>query len=232
MNCLSFTGKPLLSWIPSSKVIKKVVIFLHGSGDSGSGVSSWLESLGAKTEFDRLDIGVVFPSAQLRPYTMYAGDLSTVWHDRKELNIHAWEDVEGIAAMSGNIQKLITDITSQLNIPVNKIALGGFSQGGHQSLHAAYSNNVGPVGAVFALGSFLCQESVVYTKLKSSSSHPPLFLSHGSEDSLVWPEWVGTTRDKLSGLNVDVNYSIVHGIGHEMESQQLKDLVLWINELH
>jgi len=61
MNCLSFTGKPLLSWIPSSKVIKKVVIFLHGSGDSGSGVSSWLESLGAKTEFDRLDIGVVFP---------------------------------------------------------------------------------------------------------------------------------------------------------------------------
>ena len=36
----------------------------------------------------------------------------------------------------------------------------------------------------------------------------------------------------VSGLNVDVNYSIVHGIGHEMESQQLKDLVLWINELH
>ena len=28
---------------------------------------------------------LVFPSAQLRPYTMYAGDLSTVWHDRNIL---------------------------------------------------------------------------------------------------------------------------------------------------
>ena len=55
-----------------------------------------------------------------------------------------------------------------------------------------------PVRAVFALGSFLCRSSAVFQG-EAAGSMPPLFLSHGSEDTMVRPAWVTLTRDKLAG---------------------------------
>ena len=78
---LKFLGKPLLTWLPKNDVIKKVIVFLHGSGDTGDGVSQWLESLGVKEHLFE-DTAIVFPSAPPRPYSMYGGEISTVWHDR------------------------------------------------------------------------------------------------------------------------------------------------------
>ena len=75
---------------------------------------------------------------------------------------------------------------------------GGFSQGGHLALHAAYQSSRVPVRAVFALGSFLAQSSAVFQS-EEAGPLPPLFLSHGSEDAMVSPGWVTQTRDKLAG---------------------------------
>ena len=79
---------------------------------------------------------------------------------------------------------------------------GGFSQGGHLSLHAVYSHKC-QVGGVFGIGSFLSGHSSVFDKIpnQSSSDLPPLFLSHGSEDDMVQPAWVEATRDKFRGYD-------------------------------
>ena len=51
---------------------------------------------------------------------------------------------------------------------------------------------------MFALGSFLCRSSAVFQG-EAAGPMPPLFLSHGSEDTMVRPAWVTHTRDKLAG---------------------------------
>ena len=87
------------------------------------------------------------------------------------------------------------------------------------------------VAACFALSSFLCSHSQVYQALRSQEDRrrPALFLSCGSEDSLVAPAWVEDTGQRLGQLGVAVTQSLVTGLQHEMESKHLYTLIQWIN---
>ena len=100
--------------------VRRAVIFLHGSGDSGLGMATWLKQLGFNPDPDSV---FIFPSAPLRPYTLAGGEesavwmiieliidtaLTQVWHDRRELNIEAWEDRDGIGTMAQSLDKLVS----------------------------------------------------------------------------------------------------------------------------
>ena len=165
-------------------------------------------------------------SAKMRAYTMFGGEMSSVWHDRDELSIDGGEDVEGIRDMTKNIDKLLGDI-EQCGVERSCIVLGGFSQGGHLALHAVYGQGLA-VGASFSLSSFLCNKSVVFNRDGTLITSPPLFMSGGNMDQMVPPAWVETTRDRLEKKGVEVCYSSRPNIGHEMDKQQLLHLFQWI----
>ena len=101
------------------------------------------------------------------------------------------------------------------------------------SLQAVYGGHPVEVAACFALSSFLCSHSQVYQALQDSQEDrrrlPGLFLSSGSEDSLVAPAWVEDTRQRLAQGGVAVTHSILPGLQHEMESEHLYSLIQWIN---
>ena len=109
-----------------------------------------------------------------------------------------------------------------------KIALGGFSQGGHLALHVVYGQKL-RLGATFSLSSFLCNNSTVFENQRLDES-PPLFASCGSEDSMVSSKWVQSTVERLQSLGVDVTFSVRPHIGHEIEKQQISQLFTWINK--
>ena len=48
---LTFLGEPVLSWRGEGRV-ERVIIFLHGSGDCGRGVSDWLDSLAVRPRLE------------------------------------------------------------------------------------------------------------------------------------------------------------------------------------
>ena len=101
------------------------------------------------------------------------------------------------------------------------------------SLQAVLAHRV-EVAACFALSSFLCASSEVYKALDNDGENkerPPLYMSCGTEDSLVSSDWVEITRHQLSQLGLSVTYSVVKGLAHEMESQQLHNLFHWIHSL-
>ena len=123
--------------------------------------------------------------------------------------------MDGIARMSSNLSNLVDDIVSVCGIERHSVVMGGFSQGGHIALHSVYGHQCS-VRAVFALGSFLCQDSNVYKQIKNRSSSssssassssssspspslPALFLSHGDQDGLVRPGWVVETKERFEG---------------------------------
>ena len=100
------------------------------------------------------------------------------------------------------------------------------------SLQAVYGDQSVQVAACFALSSFLCSHSQVYTALRAREEErrlPALFLSCGSEDSLVEPAWVEDTGQRLAQLGVGVTQSLVQGLQHELESKHLHTLIQWIN---
>ena len=98
------------------------------------------------------------------------------------------------------------------------------------SLQAVYGGGV-QVAACFALSSFLCSHSQVYQALgrQEDRQRPALFLSCGSQDSLVSAAWVEDTRERLTQLGVAVTHSTLPGLQHEMESEHLYSLIQWIN---
>ena len=123
---LTFLGEPVVTWRGEGRV-ERVIVFLHGSGDCGRGVSDWLDSLAFRSGLDT-NTAVIFPSARPRPYTMYGGEVSSVWHDRMELNISAWEDRQGIETMTTCLDSFISEICQAWNLTRENVVMGGFRE--------------------------------------------------------------------------------------------------------
>ena len=72
---LKFCGTSVMVLGGKGESVKRAVIFLHGSGDSGLGMTTWLKQLGYNPD---PDIVLIIPSAPLRPYTLAGGEKSAV----------------------------------------------------------------------------------------------------------------------------------------------------------
>ena len=72
---LKFCGTSLMVLGGKEESVKRAVIFLHGSGDSGLGMATWLKQLGYSPD---PDIVLIIPSAPMRPYTLAGGEESAV----------------------------------------------------------------------------------------------------------------------------------------------------------
>ena len=72
---LKFCGTSVMVLGGKKESVTRAVIFLHGSGDSGLGMATWLKQLGYSPD---PDIVLIIPSAPLRPYTLAGGEKSAV----------------------------------------------------------------------------------------------------------------------------------------------------------
>ncbi|KAG8443768.1 hypothetical protein GDO86_009085 [Hymenochirus boettgeri] len=145
------------------------VIFLHGSGDSGPGIRSWIREI-LKQDLAFKHIKVIFPTAPARPYTPMNGAVSNVWFDRYKISISSPEHLESVDSMCQVLTNLINEEV-KTGIMKNRILLGGFSMGGGMAMHLAYRQHR-DVAGVFALSSFLNTGSVLYQELKEIESPP------------------------------------------------------------
>ncbi|CAE7192099.1 LYPLAL1 [Symbiodinium microadriaticum] len=81
-----------------------VLIFLHGSGDTGEGVQGWLHAISGgafEASLAREGIAMQFPTAARIPYSLIGGMPQTVWFDRVAMAYEAPEDVPGLKRCIG-----------------------------------------------------------------------------------------------------------------------------------
>ncbi|XP_017855954.1 PREDICTED: lysophospholipase-like protein 1 [Drosophila arizonae] len=205
------------------------VIFFHGSGDTGPNLIEWVRFLLGR-DFDLSHIKLIYPTAPTQKYTPLNGQLSTVWFDRRSVNIAAQESRKSMAQSYEIVNKLIQDEVD-LGIPLNRIIVGGFSMGGALALHAGYHLNTGLAG-VFAHSSFLNRKSIVYESLESQkptqSTLPELRMYHGERDTLVPLEWGLETFESLQKLGVTGTFTPLKNTLHELKRSSLLDLQEWI----
>lgn len=200
---------------------QRVVIFCHGSGDTGYGAQRWVESLVSRVKLQRFTWS--FPSANRIPYSLAGGALSSVWYDRVAgFEPTHPEQTQTVLASVSQLQAVIEEHVAA-GVPPSHIAIGGFSMGGGIALQTAARVQV---GAVFSLSSYLAEKSPAY---ELAAHLPPVFMAHGVNDDFIRPEWGQATAQRLQASGVDVDFRLYDHIAHEMNTLELEDLLAFLD---
>lgn len=202
------------------------VIFLHGSGDTGDGFQSWIADVNPSflPDLSSIPCAFRFPSAIPMMYS-YSGCVMHVWHDRNELALSCVEDTAGIMRSIGIIDEEIESLMAQ-GVALERICIIGLSMGGHMALHMSalsqYSENI---ACIVALSCFLSTESPLYQTIASRQANgtriPPIRMMHGDSDRMIPLQWGRTTADLLENLNVNITFSSINSLGHELSPDEL-----------
>ncbi|KMQ98311.1 lysophospholipase-like protein 1-like protein [Lasius niger] len=203
------------------------VFFFHGSGGTGEDIKEWIDILNReKLQFPHIKL--IYPSAPSQPYTPNGGMMQNVWFDRMAISNQVPEHVKSIDSMCQNISELI-DREVANGIPFNRIILGGFSMGGCLALHLTYRYKTSIAGC-FVMSSFLNKGSIIYEHLKAKPEHNkiPLVQYHGTIDTLVPIEWGEETAKNLKELGVNVKFTPLQNIDHELSRAEIQSWKDWI----
>lgn len=211
------------------------LIFLHGSGDSGVGIQSWVadcfDTATDKRGFNFKHIKVIYPTAPAQPYTPLNGQIRNVWYNIQKIAYDSPEIKESLDRMSDSLMEII-QVEINAGIPLNRILVGGFSMGGSMSLHLGYRKNFN-LGGIFALSSFLSPESEVYDaiaahrKINIDVPMPELFMAHGNKDPLIPVDWGKKTFQELKSSGVKGQFHEFKYF-HEIGSEEVLMLRNWV----
>uniref|UniRef100_A0A182NCW8 palmitoyl-protein hydrolase n=1 Tax=Anopheles dirus TaxID=7168 RepID=A0A182NCW8_9DIPT len=216
---------------PTGKKHAGTLIFLHGSGDTGNGLTEWIRFLlGKDLEFPH--IKVIIPTAPVQPYTPMGGENSNVWFNRKRIEMDCPEIRTSLASIYDTVNEMLVRELAA-GVPLNRIVVGGFSMGGALALHAGYHLNR-DLGGVFAISSFLNTGSIVYDSLGcvAPEEHlPELLMMHGERDTLVPLEWGQTAFDELAKLGVRGQFVPHRSAMHEIKKDQLLRVIDFVQKI-
>ena len=154
------------------------VIWLHGLGADGGDFAPMAEELALP-----MAVRFVFPHAPVMPVTVNNGWAMPAWYDIYSLDIAAAQDEAGIRASQAALEALIArEITR--GIDAARIVLAGFSQGGAIVLQTAL-RHPDRLGGVIALSTYLPQQDSLATEKSQANRALPIFMAHGSDDTVI-----------------------------------------------
>jgi phospholipase/carboxylesterase len=195
-----------------------VMILLHGFGASGEDLVPLWRVIEAPE-----DTRFVFPAAPLQLDMGWGGDSRAWWMiDMEKLQLAmvsgrrmelAGEVPEGLPAARQHLLDLIAALPGALGEPVDRWAIGGFSQGAMLSLDVALRAPSAPQAVVLMSGTLLAEKE--WTALMPARAGMPVFQSHGRTDPLLPFGAADKLRELLvkAGLPVDfVPFNGVHEI--------------------
>ena len=125
--------------------------------------------------------------------------------------------------------ELIDEIVLKYNVDKNKIVTAGFSQGAGIALSLALTEPEKILAAGCFSGHFMEEIKPLIKKKKILKSRE-VFISHGTEDSMLPLRYMEENKAILEKLGIKVKLSI-DKIGHSISNRQLNEFVEWITSL-
>ncbi|KAL4401561.1 palmitoyl-(protein) hydrolase [Malassezia pachydermatis] len=213
------------------------VFLLHGLGDTAQGWLDVARMLGRDQALQH--IRFVLPTAPVRPITLNMGMKMTGWFDVFSLlSLDREEDeaglLESVSAVRSLIQQEVDGSAPGLNghaVPLNRIVVAGFSQGGAVSLLLGVTNKE-PLAGVAALSSWLPLHKKV-ASMRSSTSTFPIFQAHGTQDQIVDFSFGQMTHDRLQnelGFGSKAEWH-EYAMPHSACPAEIHDLGRWLQRV-
>jgi phospholipase/carboxylesterase len=206
--------------IEAAQDAQYAIIWLHGLGADGHDFVPIVNELDfpkkAQTRF-------VFPHAEVMPVTVNGGMSMRAWYDILQIDLVRRVDGRGILSSVERVAGLLRQQTEK-GIPLERIVLAGFSQGGVIALHTAMQLNL-QVAGIMALSTYLPMRET----LEDGTPAQQIFLAHGVDDGVVpYSEALGSL-DWLRSHGHTVtwrNYAMMHSVCAE----EVADISEWLTE--
>ncbi len=179
---------------------KAAVILCHGFGAPGNDLVGLGPEL-ARALPQLRDVRFYFPAA---PLTLEGGwgDSRAWWlidlmaiqrlaNDPEAQRAFRKVEPEGMAAARKAMLALVQEVANQTHLPMNKLILGGFSQGAMIATDVALRLEEAPGGLVVLSGTLLIED--VWRARAKARAALPVFQSHGRQDPVLpYPaaEWL------------------------------------------
>lgn len=206
-----------------------VVVLLHGFGASGDDLVPLHRQLDVPHE-----VRFVFPEAPLDLGRIagpgYAGGRAWWMIDLAGLEAAARGDrrpdrsgtiPEGLVEARAQVTALLGEITTKLHAPMDRIVLGGFSQGAMLALDTALHAPSLPAALVLMSGTLIAEPE--WTPLLPRLAGLPILQSHGRSDPLLPFDTAVRLRDLLKGAEAEVHWLEFAG-GHTIPGSALDTL--------
>jgi phospholipase/carboxylesterase len=197
------------------------IIWLHGLGADGHDFESMVDELNLPVA-----VRYIFPHAPQRPVTINNGFVMRAWYDIAHPNIDARQDEEGIRNSQRFIEALIAQEVARGMLPGN-IFLAGFSQGGAIALHTGLRQTV-PLGGILALSTYLPLTDKINRELSANAKETPIFMAHGSIDTVVPCSLGAASKNVLIELGCAVEWH-EYPMSHSLCIPELRDIESWLN---
>lgn len=208
--------------VETSQPVKNTVIWLHGLGADGYDFIPIVDRLNIpNTRF-------IFPHAPHRPISMNNGYEMRAWYDLYGLSMQDKQDEAGMREMQATIEALIAQEKSK-GISAKNIVLAGFSQGGAMALFTALRHQEKLAG-ILALSTYVPLKQTLATETNKANANTPIFMAHGSFDTVITLDTCKISLDLLHSLHFAVQwheYPMAHGVCDE----EIQDINQFLNEI-
>lgn len=210
---------------PSAPPVASVVV-LHGLGADGHDFAPIAH------EVDLSAIGSVrwvLPHAPVRPVSLNGGYAMRAWYDiyppPSAPGVPRREDVPGLRAACQQVQALL-DREVQRGIPARRTVLMGFSQGCAMALMAGLRAPQRLAGVV-GLSGYLPLADTTAQERSVANQHVPIFMAHGTGDSVVLPERGIASCRVLQDLGYAVEWHS-YPMEHSVCAEEVAELNTWL----
>jgi phospholipase/carboxylesterase len=210
---LNPTGKPTAT-----------VIWLHGLGADGHDFEPIVPELRLPADHR---IRFVFPHAPRRPVTINGGLVMPAWYDVRSPDLRREEDETGIQDSTRMIEGFIAHQTAQ-GIPVDRILLAGFSQGGAIALHCGLRQSQALAG-ILALSTYLPLPNSLESEAHEANKAVPIFMAHGVADPVIPHHQGWQSCIFLKGLGYTVTWRD-YPMQHSVCLAEIADISAWLQE--
>jgi phospholipase/carboxylesterase len=198
------------------------IIVLHGLGADGSDFVPVAEAL------DLSAVGAVrfvFPHAPVRPVTINGGYRMRAWYDILGADLQRREDEAGLRESQAAIAALI-DRERERGIAARRIVLAGFSQGCAMTLMTGLRYPERLAGLA-GMSGYLPLAASTAVERSDANRDVPVFLAHGTQDSIVVPQRGQASRDALVALGHEVEWH-EYPMEHSVCPEEIGHLNAWL----
>jgi phospholipase/carboxylesterase len=197
------------------------VIWMHGLGADGNDFVPVVPELG----LGGLAVRFVFPHAPLQPVTINGGYVMRAWYDIGYQDLSLKEDERGVRESQHAVEELIAREIAR-GIPVIRIALAGFSQGGAIALQCGLRYPTRLAG-IIALSTYLPLPHTLERERSPANRQIPVLMAHGIEDPIVPLKLAQASCSKLLTLGYPVEWHEYH-MPHSVCAEELEVVGRWL----
>lgn len=192
------------SLAPARGPATHLVVLVHGYGADGQ------DLIGLARHWQDLLPTVAFaaPNAPAR----IPGGPGYQWFPISRIDPH--EMRKGVEAAGPVLDGYLDAELARLNLPHERLALAGFSQGTMLSLHLGLRRKVRPAAIVGFSG--LLPGPVPAGEI------PPILLTHGDSDQVIPPQAMFLAANQLGHAGAAVQWHLAPGMGHGIDPDGLR----------